>query len=205
MGLLAAAAPALGIASSILGARKQKKAIARARREQQAAERAAQARFQPYAQAGEYGTQQIQEGLSTGTLGGSFVPTDLAGDPGYQFRLSQAEQAQDRLAAARGGLFSGRAIKAREELAQGLAAQEYDDAYQRWLQEQQNRYGMLSGQQQLGYGAAGGMADVDLLGGERAAQATMARREAQDRGISSALGFGQSLLPGASRTPYVSY
>lgn len=183
-------------AAGLMGANKQKKAIARARREQAEAARAAQARYEPYRAQGEYATQQIREGLDTGTLGGSFTPGDLTQEPGYQFRLEQGEQAQDRLQAARGNLYSGQAIKERERFAQGLADQTYQDAYNRWLREQQQRYGVLSGQQQLGYGAAGGVADIDVAEGQRAAEATMARRAAQDRGVSTALGAGGDILGG---------
>jgi hypothetical protein len=177
-------------ASALMGARQQKKAIERARREQAEAAKAAQARLEPYQEQGAYATEKIREGLDTGTLGGSFTPQDFTADPGYQFRLQQAEQAQDRLQAARGNLYSGQAIKEREALSQGLAQQAYEDAYNRWLQTQQNRYNQLSGQQNVGYGAAGGVADIDLDEGQQAAEATMARRLAQDQGTAGAVGAG---------------
>lgn len=181
---------AISGAAGLMGANKQKKAIARAQREQQAAAQAAQARLEPYQEQGTYATEQIREGLDTGTLGGSFQPTDLASDPAYQFRLDQGQQALDRQLGAGGNLYSGQAIKERERYAQGLASQEYDDAYNRWLKTQQNRYDMLGGQQRVGYGAAGGVADIDLQQGDMAEDATMARRRAQDEGTAMALGSG---------------
>jgi hypothetical protein len=192
--MAAAAIPALVTAGAgLLGANKQKKAIERSQREQAAAAAQAQARLQPYQEQGEYATGQIREGLETGTLGGSFTPQDFTQDPSYQFQLEQGEQAQDRLQAARGNIYSGQALKERERFSQGLASQSYQDAYNRWLQTQQNRYNQLAGQQQTGYGAAGGVANIDLAQGQQQAEGTMARRAAQDQGTSTALGAGLNL------------
>jgi hypothetical protein len=138
----------VGAATALSGANKQKKAIERARREQAAEAAAAQERLAPYQEQGEYATQQIREGLDTGTLGGSFTPDQYLESPDYQFNLAQGTQALDRTQAARGNLYSGQAIKEASRFQQGLASQGYQDAYNRWLQTQQNRYGQLSGQQQ---------------------------------------------------------
>jgi len=193
--MAAAAIPAIITAgASYMGAQKQKKAINRARREQQAQATAAQERLSPYQEQGEYANQQIREGLETGTLGGSFTPPDFANDQGYQFQLEQGEQAQDRMQAARGNIYSGQAVKERERLSQGLASQSYQDAYNRWMQTQQNRYNQLSGQQGVGYGAAGGQNVIGINQGNQAAQATMARRAAQDQGTAGAVGAGLNFI-----------
>jgi hypothetical protein len=185
----------VGAATALSGANKQKKAIERARREQAAEAAAAQERLAPYQEQGEYATQQIREGLDTGTLGGSFTPDQYLESPDYQFNLAQGNQALDRTQAARGNLYSGQAVKEASRFQQGLASQGYQDAYNRWLQTQQNRYGQLSGQQSIGYGAAGGQNVIGLNEGNNAAQATMARRSAQDQGTAGALSAGLSLLP----------
>lgn len=52
-------------------------------------------------------------------------------DPGYQFRLQQGQQALERSAAARGGLLSGRALKDTADFSQGLASQEFGQAFAR--------------------------------------------------------------------------
>lgn len=94
-------------------------------------------------------------------------------DPGYQFRLQQGEQAIGRAASAAGGRMGGATLKALQEHGQGLASQEYNNAFQRqaglasgadqasmWgagqqnqamMQAQQNQYGLA----QTGYGAMG--------------------------------------------------
>lgn len=189
-----AAIPALVTGgAALLGANKQKKAIARARREQAASAASAQARLDPYQETGTQANRLIQEGLSSGTLGGSFTPQDFSTDPGYQFQLEQGEQALGRQQSATGDLYSGQAIKEGQRFSQGLASQAYQDAYNRWLQTQQNRYNVLSGQQSQGSGIATGQGNIDLGQGNYAAQATMARREAQDRGTSQAIGAGLDL------------
>lgn len=56
---------------------------------------------------------------------------DLNADPGYQFRKEQGQLALDRGAAARGTVQSGAQVKATEGFAQGLASQEYGNAFDR--------------------------------------------------------------------------
>jgi hypothetical protein len=64
----------------------------------------------------------------------------LAQDPGYQFRLEQGRQALEASAAARGGLLSGSTGQALSQYGQDLASQEYANAYQRALAENQLAY-----------------------------------------------------------------
>lgn len=74
---------------------------------------------------------------------------DPASDPGYQFRLQQGTDALERSAAARGGLFSGQTGRDLTDYAQGLASQEYQNAYARDLAQKQQlgqAYGQSFGQ-----------------------------------------------------------
>ena len=188
--------PAVTTVAGLAGANQQKKAIDRARREQSAQAAAAQERLAPYQEQGQYATQQIREGLDTGTLGGSFTPSQYIQSPDFQFNLDQGYQALDRTQAARGNLYSGQAVKEASRFQQGLASQDYQDAYNRWLATQQNRQNLLTGQQSVGYGAASGQNTIGINEGNNAAQATMARRAAQDEGTSIALGQGLGMLNG---------
>ena len=81
---------------------------------------------------------------------------DLQNTPGYQFQLQQGQQGLDNQAAARGGLLSGKQLKATSQYQQGVAAQGYQSAWDRAqqayqnafvrnLQQRQNRYNQLSG------------------------------------------------------------
>lgn len=116
----------------------------------------AQTKVQPYMDAGTQANTILQNDLSSGALGGNFAPGDLTKDPGYQFRLQQGQQALDRKAVGPGGTgyFSGGALKGAQAFGQGLADQTYNDAYNRWLQQQQNTYNILSGQSKQGLGAS---------------------------------------------------
>jgi len=141
-----------------------------------------------YGQAGEQlapyqaaGTQGL-EALTQGVLGGEFqtdVPEfqydpfefDFEADPGYQFRLQQGEQAIERSAAARGGALGGGTLKGLQEYGQGLASQEYGQAYQRargeYTGERAFDYGLLSDlygrqvqQQGIKYGGLAGLTGI---------------------------------------------
>ena len=55
-------------------------------------------------------------------------------DPGYAFRLSEGNKALNASAAARGGMISGNALKAAETYGQNMGSQEYQNAYNRYVQ-----------------------------------------------------------------------
>lgn len=57
----------------------------------------------------------------------------LKNSEAYKFRLGQGQQAIERSAAARGGLFSGKTGAALQEYGQGMASQEYANEYNRRL------------------------------------------------------------------------
>jgi len=95
----------------------------------------------PYAATGAQANQQLQEGLTTG---GQFNrnPTmaDILIDPGYAFRQQQDEQAQNRLAAARGQVNSGGQAKALSLFTQGNASQEFKNAFDRYRTTNAERF-----------------------------------------------------------------
>jgi hypothetical protein len=62
----------------------------------------------------------------------NFGASDFQADPGYAFRLSEGMKALDRTAASRGGLLSGATLKGAQQYGQGLASQEYQNAFNRY-------------------------------------------------------------------------
>jgi hypothetical protein len=106
-----------------------------------------------------------------------FNPGDLTQDPGYQFRLQQGEQAIGRQQAAKGGYFSGAALKAAQDYGQGLADTTYNEAYNRW-----------SADQNRGIGVAGSLAGLDQEGGNVRAAAGIGNSNAINRSLSGLLG-----------------
>lgn len=87
-----------------------------------------------------------------------FDPQDLQNDSGYQFNLAQGNQSLDRAQLARGGYFSGNALKEAQTFGQGLADNTYNTAFNRALQTNQE-----------GLRGAGAMAGInDNIGNIRA-------------------------------------
>lgn len=80
-------------------------------------------------------------GYITPIMNEQFNPGDLEKTPGYQFNLNQGQKALDRAASARGGYFSGQALTDATQYAQGLAQQTYQDAYNNWLSDRNQRLG----------------------------------------------------------------
>ena len=114
-----------------------------------------QGNLSPYMQQGTTALNTLSGDLSSGRLGGSFTGADYLDnqDPGYQFQLQQGQQALQNSQAAQDGIMGGAALKGLINFNQGTAATGYQNAYQRWLTSQQNRYGQLSGLATLGENA----------------------------------------------------
>jgi hypothetical protein len=103
--------------------------------------------IQPYIAAGQTAVGQMSSGTQTG---GAFDPThqfsmaDFTQDPGYNFDLSQGSLALQRSAAANGTLMSGGTLKDLTTYSQGMASNEFANAYNRWNTTRQNNFGNLS-------------------------------------------------------------
>jgi hypothetical protein len=80
-------------------------------------------------------------------------------DPGYNFRLSEGLKAFDHSAAARGGTLSGNILKGREQYAQNLASDEYNNAFNRYQTIRNNTLAPL--QQSVSTGLAATGSDVN--------------------------------------------
>lgn len=137
-------------AASIFAGMQEDDANEEARKAMLQATGRAESALQPYSQMGLGAQQQLAGNLSEG-----FNPGDLTSDPGYQFRLQQGLDAQQKALAAQGLGSSGQAVKAATEYGQGMAATEYGNAYDRWLQQNQ----------QLGGLGSQGMGAAQALGG----------------------------------------
>lgn len=156
------------LATSLLGGLNSVNANDSAESDLLKAQRKALSRYQPYVDA-------------------KFEPGDLTQDPGYQFRLKEGEQALGRQQAARGNYFSGGALKAAQDYGQGLADTTYNEAYNRWLQQNQQNIGV-----------AGSLAGLDTEGGNVRAYAGINNSNVMNRSLSSLLdGYGAYSNTGA--------
>ena len=90
----------------------------------------------------------------SGYLTHQFSPEDLAAgiDPGYAFRLQQGQMANQRAANVGGGALSGNTLKGLQDYTQGLASQEYGNAFNRYQAQRQNIYNTLAGIAGIGQG-----------------------------------------------------
>jgi hypothetical protein len=104
-------------------------------------------------------------------------------DPGYAFRLSEGMKALDRTAAARGGLLSGATLKGAEQYNQGLASQEYQNAFNRYQTE---RAAQLNPLQSL---AGIGQTSANTLTGAAGTFGAQTGQNLQDIGTARASGY----------------
>lgn len=84
-----------------------------------------------YRNLGERGLRSYGDLLNIGRFGAE----DFQEDPGYQFRLQQGEKMRTRNALARGKYYAPSTMKGLEDFGQGLASQEYGNAFDRWRAE----------------------------------------------------------------------
>jgi len=124
-------------------------------------------------------------------------------DPGYGFRFAQGQKALERSAAARGGLISGNTGGALQQFGQGLASQEYQNAFNRYQAERQARLGPLQslagvGQTsinalgQAGQNYASGMGEALGAGAQARASGYMGTANAIGGGIGQYMGYQQN-------------
>jgi hypothetical protein len=165
----------------------------------------------PYMQLGEGTAATLGDMLKDGgRLNKDFGMEDFQADPGYQFRMDQANKALQRSAAARGNVLGGAAISATQKLSQDLASQEYQAAYKRFSEQGNDRYNRLTGATQIGLSAAnqaggnvmnGAQFNGQLgLNGEtvRANLGQTANQYAGNMGFNTALAQGNNTMNGAA-------
>jgi hypothetical protein len=159
------ASAAIGAGASILGGRSQAKAAGKAAKAQTKATQATIAQ-QERALERQIGLQEPfrQTGVNaladyaTASQYTPFGMPQFEADPGYQFRMSEGMKALERSAAARGILQSGGTLKDITRFGQDAASQEYQNAFQRYLAERQQKLQPLEYRIGLGQAAASGQA-----------------------------------------------
>lgn len=99
----------------------------------------------PWREAGQNALTQMTAGTAPGgDLMRSFSMADYEADPGYAFRQAEGMKAIERSAAARGGALSGGAMRGIQRFGQGLASEEYGNAFNRYQTNQTNRFNRLA-------------------------------------------------------------
>ncbi len=114
----------------------------------------------PYLNLGSQATGLLSKGLADGSLTRGFGASDFNADPGYAFRKQQGMDGIQSSAAASGGLLSGATLKALNNYNSDLASQEYQNAYNRYSNDQANAFNRLATTSQMGQGAANNMSNM---------------------------------------------
>ncbi len=108
---------------------------------------------QPYYQAGTTGLNTLMQklGLAGDTTGSdygsllkNYTGQDIYQDPSYKFRFEQGNKAAERALAAQGKYLAPAGVQALADYGQGLASQEYQNAYNRYNMDQENIYNRLA-------------------------------------------------------------
>jgi hypothetical protein len=99
----------------------------------------------------------IGQATGSGYLTQQFGPEQFAAgmDPGYAFRLQQGQMANQRASNLAGGLIGGNALKGMQDYTQGMASQEYGNAFNRFQTQRGNIYNTLAGIAGIGQTAQG--------------------------------------------------
>jgi hypothetical protein len=125
-------------------------------------------------------------------------------DPGYAFRLSEGVNALNKTAAARGGMFSGRALSEATRYGQDYASNEYNNAFNRYYTQRNqtlNPIQSLLGQAQTTAG------NVGAAGQNYASNAGNTMMGAANARASGYVGGANALNTalGGAVAPYINY
>jgi hypothetical protein len=147
----------------------------------------------PYMQAGGQSLSTLMSGMSPGgDLNKTFTAADMqAYDPGYAFRMAEANKALQGSAAARGGALGGGALKALAGLSQNLASSEFGAAEARFRAQQGDRFNRLNSLVSLGANTAGQAGQDAMSGANQWANLGLTgATSAADLGYRGAMGAG---------------
>jgi hypothetical protein len=127
--------------------------------------------LQPYIGAGGEALTNLRQLMAPGgDLTKGFTAADMQQyDPGYAFRIDQANKALQGSAAARGGALGGGTLSALASLNQNLASSEFGAAEQRFRAQQTDRFNRLNTLVNLGATTATTAGGYGMTGASRAA------------------------------------
>lgn len=126
----------------------------------------------PYMQAGGESLQTLRGLMGPGgELNKQFTTADMqAYDPGYSFRMEQAQKALQGSAAARGGALGGGTLRSLVSLSQNVASNEFGNAEARFRAQQGDRFNRLNTLVNLGATTADRAAGYGTAGASEAAR-----------------------------------
>jgi hypothetical protein len=153
----------------------------------------ANAGLNPYAQGGADAFTRLSDLVTKGP-----GPVNIEEDPGYQFRLAEGAKALERSAAARGGALGGAAMKAMARYSQGVASQEYQNAWNRSRADFDMQTKGLTSLSDIGFNASALQGRNTMTGGLAAADLDLTgTREAEGLRMRGVEGAGSARIRGA--------
>jgi type II secretory pathway pseudopilin PulG len=133
-----------------------------------------------------------------------FSMADYQADPGYAFRMDQGMKALQNSAAAKGLLSSGSTLKGITDYSQGMASQEYGNAYNRYQTNRANQLNPLQSLMGSGQTAANTLTSAAGQLGQGLGQADVAQGNARASGyINSSNALNSALNSGVNS--YMNY
>jgi len=108
----------------------------------------------PWLGAGQTSLMQLVQQMGAGDFETNVNAQNIANDPGYQFRMAEGQKALERSASARGLMASGGALKSLSRYSQGVASDEFQNAWNRNQAENTGRYNRLASMAGVGQQAA---------------------------------------------------
>lgn len=108
----------------------------------------------PWLVSGQNSLSDLVRRMGAGEFERGFDPRQLGMDPGYQFRMAEGQRALERSAAARGGLNSGAFMKGLSRYSQGVASDEFNNAWNRHRMTNTDNYNRLASMAGVGQMAA---------------------------------------------------
>ena len=112
---------------------------------------------------------------------------NFSASPGYQFRLSEGQRGVQQSAAARGGAYSGNAMKALNDYNQGMASSEYSN----WWNQQAGLAGVgqssANAVGQFGANASSNIGNALMAGGDARASGIMGSANSLTGALNSGL------------------
>lgn len=121
-------------------------------------------------------------------------------DPGYDFQLQQGQQALQNSQAAKDGVLSGAALKDMIGFNQGMASNAYQNAFGRYMTQNETTYKRLADLLGVGENAAAGVGNMGIQamgnigntltsGANAAAAGTIGQANAITSGINNGMGY----------------
>lgn len=159
---------------------------------------------EPWREAGRNALTQLSSGVAPGgDLLRNFGLSDFEKDPGYDFRMAEGMKGITNSAAARGGLLSGAALKAAGRYNQEFASNEFGNAYNRFNNNQTNKFNRLASLAGVGQQAATQIGNQGIATGNQIAQNQIGAGNArasgyigQSNALTGAIGQGWNMYQG---------